>query len=193
MTLDLVVNRVPLPIRNAIVGKGGTLICLHEVDHPDGYVRAWSGAGNLSYDGETWTGLGDLVAITNLSFSRQTKTRNPLLTLSGVKAEQLKFITKKVRGRFARVSLAALYPNSRRVNGDVYHLCVAKADFQDHKIGKDRSATIEVGLIQPIFIMSRAPNKKWTPDWLKATYGSDIVGADDMPGVAAREESWAAP
>ena len=147
MSLDLVVNRVPLPIRNAIEGKGGRLIVLHEVDHPDGYVRAWSGSGSGSFFDEQWYGLGDLVSITNLTFSRQTKTRNPLLTLAGVKADQLKFITTKVRGRFARISLAALYPNSRRVNGDAYHLCVAKCDFQDHKIGKDRTAMIDGGLV----------------------------------------------
>jgi len=194
VTLDLVANRVPLAIRDAIRGKGGRLIVLHEVDHPDGYVRAFAGgSGTLTYGEETWYGLADLVAITGLVFSRATKTRNPLLTLGSVKPDQLKFINTKVRGRFARISLAALHPNTRRVNGEVYNLCVAKCNFQDQKIAKDRSATIEIGLIQPIFIMDRAPNTKWTPEWLKATYGSDIVGLDDLPGSAQREESWGPP
>lgn len=195
---DLVVNRVPKPIRDAIAGKGGRLILLHEVDHPDGYVRAWSGAGMLRYDGEDWFGVGDLASITNLTFSRETKTRNPLLTLAGVKVDQIKFINTKVRGHMARISLAALHPASRRVNGDVFHLCTARCDFQDHKIPKDRSScVIEIGLIQPIFIMDRAPNLKWTPDWLRATYsdllGEEIVGLDDLPGTASREESWSPP
>lgn len=193
MTLDLVANRVPFAIREAIAGRGGRLIVMHEVDHPDGYVRAWTGGGSLSYEGETWYGVGALLSITGLSFSRETKTRNPLLTLAGVTPEQLNFVTTKVRGRVARVSLAVLHPRRRIVNGDVFTLCYAKCDFQDHKFGKDRSATIEVGLIQPIFVMDRAPNLKWTPDWLKATYGDDIVGLDDLPGVAARQESWAPP
>lgn len=193
MSLDLVVNRVPIAIRKAILGKGGQLIVLHEVDHPDGYVRAWSGTGVLTYAGESWYGLGDLVSITNLTFSRATKTRNPVLTLAGVKSDQLQFINSKVRGRVARVSLAALHPDTRRVNGDIYYLCIATCDYQDHKIGRDRSAIIEVGLTAPIFIMDRAPNLKWTPDWLKATYGDDIVGLDDLPGSAARQESWAPP
>lgn len=193
MLLDLCANRIPIAIRRAIAGKGGRLIVLHEVDHPDGYVRAWTGAGLLNFDGEVWYGLGDLASITNLSFSRKTATRNPVMTLLGVKSEQLQFINSKVRGRLARVSLAALYPNSRLVNGEVYYLCVAKCDYQDHKIGRDRSAMIEIGLIEPIFVMDRAPNTKWTPDWLKATYGDDIVGLDDLPGSAARQESWAPP
>lgn len=191
--LDLVVNRVPIAIRKAIDLKRGRLIVLHEVDHPDGYVRAWSGSGTLSYSGFSWYGLGDLVSITGLSGSRETKTRNPVLTLAGVKPEQLQFITKKVRGRRAIVSLAAFYPDTRRVNGDVFRLCVAKCDYQDHKIAKDRAATIEIGLIQPLSIMDRAPNLKWTPDWLKATYGDDVVGLDDLPGTAQRQESWAPP
>ena len=33
----------------------------------------------------------------------------------------------------------------------------------------------------------------WTPDWLKATYGDDIVGLDDLPGLASRNESWNLP
>lgn len=198
MALDLVANRVPVAIRNAISGYGGRLIILHEVDHPDGYVRAWSGAGKLQYNGYDWFGLGDLVSITGLSFSRETKTRNPLLTLGAVKADQLKFINTKVRGRFARISLAALYPGSRRVNGDVFNLCTARCDFQDHKIPKDRSScVIEVGLIQPLFIMDRAPNLKWTPDSLKDTYndffGEDIVGLDDLPDSAAKQVNWTPP
>lgn len=193
--LDLVANRVPVAIRNAIAGYGGRLIVLHEVDHPDGYIYAWSGAGKLSYDGHEWLGLGDLVSISGLAFSRETKTRNPLLRLSGVKPSQLKFITTKVRGRLARISLAALHPGSRRVNGDVYHLCTARCDFQDHKIPKDRSScAIEIGLIQPIFIMDRAPNLKWTPDWLRDTYNDyfedEIVGLDDLPDSAAKQVNW---
>lgn len=196
--LDLVANRVPTPIRDAISGKRGRLIVLHDVDHPEGHVYAWSGTGTLDYAGEEWRGIGDLASLTNLSFSRETKTRNPLLTLAGVKPEQLKFINTKVRGRVARISLAALHPQSRRVNGAVFHLCTARCDFQDHKIPKDRSScVIEVGLIQPIFIMDRSPNLKWTPDWLRATYsnllGEEIVGLDDLPGTAAREESWVPP
>jgi hypothetical protein len=197
MALDLVANRVPVAIRNALAGRGGRLIVMHEVDHPDGYVRAFTGTGkrDLLGDGEQWYGLGDLVSVSGLAFSRETKTRNPLLTLGAVKVDQLKFINKKVRGRFARVSLAALHPGTWRVNGDVFRLCVARGDFQDHKIPKDRSScVIELGMIQPLFIMDRSPNLKWTSDWLRDTYndffGEEIVGLDDLPDSAAKQVNW---
>jgi hypothetical protein len=193
VAVDLVVNRVPLAVRNAILRRPGCgkLVLLHELDHPDGYVRAWSGSGPLTYAGQIWYGLGDLVSITGLGGSRETKVRAPVLTLAGVRADQLKFVTAKVRGRRARVSLAALRRGTKRVDGEPYQLCYATCDLQEHKITRSRGATIEITLNQPLFILDRSPNLSWTPDWLKATYGDDIVGLDDLPGVAQREESWA--
>ena len=191
--LDLVANRVPLPIRDAIEGRGGQLILLHEVDHPDGYVRAWSGSGNLYYGGFVWKGFGDLVGLEGLGGSRKTEVRVVTATLSGVTAAQLTFVTKKVRGRDARVSIAALRTDRRAVNGAIFSLCFGKCDTQDHKIEASRRASVILTVRQPLFIMDRAPNMAWTPDWLKATYGDDIVGLDDLPGLASRNESWNLP
>lgn len=188
--LDLVVNRVPLAIRRAITHREGRLILLHEVDHPDGYVRAWSGTGPLKYAGESWYGFGDLVSFEGLGGSRKTEVRVVTVTLSSVNARQLKFVTKKVRGRSARLSIAALYPGTRRVNGDIFSICYGLCDSQDHKIDSNHAAAVVITVNQPLFILDRAVNLAWTPDWLRATYGSDIVGLDDLPGVAARTESW---
>jgi hypothetical protein len=188
--LDLVVNRVPLPIREAIAKRKGKLIVMHECDHPDGYVRAWSGSGPLRYGGHVWKGVGDLVTIEGLGGSRKTEERVVTVTLGGVRPDQLKFVTKKVRGRILRISLAALKPGTRAVNGEPYYLCTGRCDTQDHKIETSRMASIVVTVVQPVRTLDRTPNMQWTPDWLKATYGSQITGLDDLPGVAAREESW---
>ena len=188
--LDLVANRVPLPIQRAIRFREGRLILLHEIDHPDGYVRAWSGVGSLSYATYSWFGFGDLVSIEGLGGSRKTEVRVVTATLAGVTPEQLSFVTKKVRGRLARLSLAALRTDQRAVNGDTFVLCQGLCDTQDHQIEQGRQAKIVITVNQPVFIMDRAPNLAWTPDWLKAEYGDDVVGLDDLPGVASRNESW---
>lgn len=185
-----VATRLPPAIVDAIRRRKGRLVLLHEVDHPDGIMRAWSGTGNLSYAGYTWKGIGDLVAIDPIPFSRKTEVRVITVTLGAVKTSQLQFITAKVRGRVAQLSLAALKPAKREVNGDVYTICRGLCDSQDHKIDAQRGATIVLTVNQPIFILDRTPNLAWTPDWLKATYGQDVTGLDDLPGTAARTESW---
>lgn len=188
--IDLVANRVPRAIQRAIVKREGRLILLHEIDHPDGFVRAWSGSSPLRFAGYSWLGLGDLVSIEGLGGSRKTEVRVVTATLSGVTPEQLALVTQKVRGRMARLSLAALRDDQQAVNGDTFTLCQGLCDTQDHKVDTNRQATIVITVNQPVFIMDRAPNLAWTPDWLKATYGDDIVGLDDLPGVASRNESW---
>lgn len=188
--IDLVANRVPIPIRDAIERRIGRLIVLWEIDHPDGYERGWSGVGKLRFDGYDWRGIGPLVGMDFPQFSRRTAVRVATLTLGGVDPEGLQFVTKKVRGRFARVSLAALRRGTRAVNGDIYPVCVGLCDSQDHTINTDRSASIVVTVNQPINILDRTPNLAWTADWLKARYGADIVGLDDLAGVAARIVSW---
>jgi hypothetical protein len=190
--LDLVVNRLPPQVRAAIERRrgGGRLIALHEIDHPDGYVRAWSGTGTLRFAGADWMGLGDLVAIDGVGGSRKTEVRTVTVTLAGVRAESLALVTKKVRGRLARLSLAALKKNKREVDGEPYVVAIGKCDTQDHVISEDRMAHIVITITQPIAVLDRAPGLAWTPDWLKATYGNDIVGLDDMPNLAPRIESW---
>jgi hypothetical protein len=192
MSTDLVVNRVPLAIRAAIERRrgAGKLVLLHEVDHPDGYIRAWSGTGTLVYGGFNWLGLGDLVAIDGLGGARQTVVRVVTVTLAGVTATQLAFITRKVRGRSARLSIAALALGTRTVDGDIFSVCYGLCDTQDHKADTGGKVSVVLTVNQPLFILDRASNAAWTPAWLKANYGSTIVGLDDLPGVAARIESW---
>jgi hypothetical protein len=103
---------------------------------------------------------------------------------------QLQFVTKRVRGRTARLSLAALRPGTRAVNGDIYSVCYGLCDSQDHKVDASHAASIVITVNQPLFILDRAPNLAWTADWLKSKHGSDVTGLDDLPGVAARTESW---
>lgn len=190
MTLDLVADRVPIAIRNAIAGKGGRLIVMAEVDHPDGYVRVWSGAGMLYYGGYGWLGVGTLGAIDGLGGSRKTQVRVVTLTLSGVDPAQLQFVTKQVRGRAALISLAALKPGTRAVDGDRYFVCTGKCDTQDHKLDTNHSASVVIAVNQPIFILARTLNLAWTADWLKSTYGSTIVGLDDLANLASTIVNW---
>lgn len=186
--LDLIANRIPKELRAAVVDRIGKLIVLYEVDHPDGYVRGWSGTGNLSFQGQVWRGLGDLVAVDGIGGSRKTEVRVISATLAGLTARQLQFVTRKLRGRIARLSLAALRSDQRAVAGKAYPVCVGRCDSQDHKIEQGK-ASIVLSINKALYIADRHPNLAWTPDWLKATYG-DVDGLDDIPGVAARTVSW---
>lgn len=58
-----------------------------EIDYPTSPVRAWSGVGDLNWDGKTWKGIGDFGDISAIMEKTSTESVGVRLTLNGVPAE----------------------------------------------------------------------------------------------------------
>lgn len=165
------------------------IAALAYIDHPDGEVRLWSGLGTLRHDGSDWIGLGRLGRILGIGGLKTLGVRQLTFELSGVPAEAAKTLNAAVRNRIARAWLAGLTP-AGRVNGEAWLVVDGRCDYQELAVADARSAIVRLIVAQPIWSIERAQNLLLTPQWIKKTYGAEIAGLDDVPGMSNRQLNW---
>lgn len=79
------------------------------LDWPGGEVRAWTGYGDFSWDGETWKGVGELGSISPIVESSDGRANGLTLTLNGIPSDALaEAMSNDAQGRTAKVWLAPM-------------------------------------------------------------------------------------
>lgn len=77
-----------------------------ELDFDSAPLRIWTGAGNRTLEGNTYTGAGYLLSISELSEVADMAAQSSTVTLSGLSSEVLTYaLTEPYQGRTARVLL----------------------------------------------------------------------------------------
>ena len=95
----------------------------------DTYLRFWSGVGDLSWDGHTWTGTGSLMAVSALEESSELRATGFSVSLSGMPSELISVALQGARqGRSGKVWLA-LFDASGALIADPYQLQAGKLDI----------------------------------------------------------------
>lgn len=72
-------------------------ILLFQGDFTTGTVRAWSGYGDLSWNGQTWTGTGNLLTVSAIQEAAETVANGASITLSGIPSELISLALGSVR------------------------------------------------------------------------------------------------
>ena len=75
--------------KNETLASEITPIALVDLDFSGGHVRVWTGQGDLTWDGKTWTGTGTLLNIDAIQESTDIAAHGVSLQLNGVPSELL--------------------------------------------------------------------------------------------------------
>lgn len=89
----------------------GTLrpILFFEGEFASGWVRIWSGLGEIAWNGQTWTGVGSLLGIGSIEETQQVVAGGTTVSLSGVPLEMISLAIEEARqGKPGRVWLGLL-------------------------------------------------------------------------------------
>jgi hypothetical protein len=96
-------------------------IALVELDFPSSPVRFWSGIGDFVYDGDTYTGAGDLGFIGPMDEDTDLTRSTMDIGLRGLPNDIIsKVLGQQYRGRTATVYLGYLEPETMQLAGDPY-------------------------------------------------------------------------
>lgn len=99
---------VPAEMMAAISKKVFFPIILVHLDWPDAAVRVHSNVGTLSYEEQTWLGVGGFGAITLPQEARGQASLSAELRLVGLGPELDAYLDDEIRGRLARVLFGAV-------------------------------------------------------------------------------------
>lgn len=148
-------------------------------------TRVWTGHGTVTIDGKDYTGLGDLLSVSSVEETSDTKATGATIMLTGIpKTSNLALaLTEPYQGREGRIYLGVL--------GDTTEMTEIFAGYMDQmniSEGPD-SATIEVTLENKLIDLERARIARYTASYQRNKYSGD-KGLDFVESLQDKEIVW---
>lgn len=177
-------------IDNLLRGKSMKGAILAQFDLPSGSQRLWSGAGTLTYGGNSWTSVGRLGRISGAGETSEIRTNETGYELSGVVdlvALNL-FLSTPIRGSQARAWIAFL-DNAEQVIPDPILIDWSILDTATVIDAEDGASTLSIRGTSAVFDFRKPIGHYVTNEQLQKDYPGD-TGFDRIPGLADRTVSW---
>lgn len=170
-------------IDNAVI-KPRLLI---EAEFSSGTVNIWSGIGNLSWDSKTWTGVGELLAISQIDESVDIKVDSITITFQGITAAYKALALDSVDLDNDVTVYMALLDSSDAVVADPEIMFKGKMD-EVHMTENGETAIFELTVMNRLAVIDRANEVRYTNQEQQELYSTDtglrhIVNAE-------RETKW---
>lgn len=172
------------------ISKGWPTAWLVDIDWPVTPVRLWDGLGNLKWNGMTFLGVRSMGRILGIGGSKAIKVRDITLELKGVGPDVSEFLGPVIRNRLARAYLAGLDRNGARVNGEPELVVEGRCDQREVFVDEQRRTGVRLKISEPSYMIERAQNIRYTPEWIKRTYGDEITGLDLLSRIELERIPW---
>ena len=165
-------------------------ITLVRLDYVSGIVRASSADRDITYDGETYIGLGNLGTVSKVEETAEVKASGVTCTLSGIPSDFISnALNENYQGRDARIYLGLLN-NSYTLIVDPILVFRGRMDTQDIRLGRD--ATISVNIESRLVDWERPRVRRYTNEDQQNQYSGD-KGLEFVSQMVEKEIIWPGP
>lgn len=122
------------------------LALLVDLDFASGRSRIWSGLGALSWGGNTWQGMGDLLAVSSIEETAEVRSVAVTLTLAGVPGSAVALLADDERwqNREARIHLATFDADGVTMQGEPVQIMRGRMDQLGYSEGETATFTLTV-------------------------------------------------
>lgn len=163
-------------------------ILLAEMDFSGGFVRVWSGLGDLSWNGYTWTGVGDLAGVSQIAESTDFKANGVQLQLSGIPSAMISVaLGEKYQGRPCNIYFGAM-DDSGAVVADPFLLFGGSMDTMTISESGETS-TIAVSVESRAIDLKRSRERRYTHEDQQIDYPGDL-GFEYVAGLQDKDVIW---
>ena len=171
--------------RTELTSSGFAPVFFSKFEFDSGDLRFWSGIGNKTFNGETYTGSGDLLAITPADETQQLKATNANFTLSGIPSSIISVaLAEPFQGRFVNLWFAVLDSNENIV-ADPFLQFKGRMDVMAIQDQGD-TATITVSAESVLVDLERPKEKRYTAEDQKLDNPTDEF-FNFVPALAEKE------
>jgi len=156
----------------------------------DQYLRLWTGVGDLSWNGYTWTGGGQLLAISPIEEASEVRAVGFTVTLSGMPSALIaNALTNARQGKPGTLWLA-LFDSAGAVIADPYQLQGGRLDFT---IIEDNGDTCTIGAQYEsrLVDLERPRERRYTHEDQQLDYPGDL-GFEYVASLQDKQIVWGA-
>ena len=149
-------------------------------------IRTWTGVGDATLDGNTYTGTGQLLGISQIEETTEIAARGATLTLTGVPSNLLSVaLQTPYQGRVCNIYFGV-------VNGSTYssltEIFSGYMDEMNIDEGPDLSS-IELKVENKLVDLERARVRRYTSEYQKSKFPND-KGLDFVEAIQGRPVLW---
>lgn len=135
-------------------------------------IRFWNGVGNLVYAGDTYTGAGHLLNLSNIDETTKIESRGITLKLSGIPSSLISIaLAENYQDRKIAVDIG-FFDSSGTIVVSPYRFFSGKADVMEILDGSD-TATISLSAENDIIILQRVNERRRTHEDQKLQSATD--------------------
>lgn len=172
----------------ALRDPNARVVNLVEMGHPDGTLYLWSGVGNLSFGGNTYTGCGLFGAITGFEQGADPRINQIGFVVAGAPGDALGVMDRDLKGYQAVIYQALLSEDDRVIDG-LMEVDTVDLDTQNASAQDDGSFTITVYGQSGFWQLEKASLLIWSAETQKAEYPGD-TGMDALTDLEDLEVTW---
>lgn len=193
-------------------GKSVFPILLADLGFDSGTLYMWTGVGDLSYNGNTYLGGGNLIGLSTVGETQELEAKGIVATLNGIPQSLIATaLLERTRGRPFNMYLAAIASSHLVLTEDGSTVLVensqpgaviTETDFvsspypmfsgmMDYMELDDKveDATIALSVENALIIARRSKVKRYTSEEQKRTYPDDL-GLDLINQLQDKEVVW---
>lgn len=164
------------------LATGSVRPCLiAEIEVDGGFVRAWNGIGDLSFGGETYTGLGDLAGVSPVKESSDIRANNVQFQLSGIPGSLIATALGSVRWNKSAKLWLGLLDAAETLIADPYLLFSGFTDVPSIEEAGE-TARMAISAESRLVDLKRPRIRTYTPEDQRLDYPND-KGFDFVAGL----------
>lgn len=163
-------------------------VLMFYADFPSGAVRCWSGYGNLVWDGNTYTGVGNFGGVSKIDESSDQSAKGIVFTLCGIPSALIATaLGEAYQGRVCSLWLATLDSSFAPV-ADPYLFFSGRMDVMEIEDSGD-TATIRLTGENRLIDLNRPRSRRYTHEDQQIEYPGDL-GLEYVPGLQDKKLYW---
>lgn len=164
------------------------LVLLFEGEFATGWVRLWTGVGEVAWNGETWLGAGSLLGIGPIEETQQVVANGTTVSLSGVPLELVALAIDEARqGKPGRVWLGLL-TEAGEIIADPVRAFTGRLDVPEVVDGGD-TCTVTISYENRLIDLGAARNWRYTHESQQVLAPGDR-GFEFVTTIQDKEIKW---
>jgi len=164
-------------------------ILMASFDFGESIDRAWSGVGQLEWDGHIWYGAGSLGKVSTVEETTELRATGASFQLSGIPADLItKVSTSPIQGRKARLYLAFMEDDFKTLIMDPVLIFDGRMDTVDIADSGD-TATVTLTAESRLRDLERTRTRRYTDADQQGRFPGD-KGLEYVPSLQDKQIVW---
>lgn len=164
-------------------------ILLLKAEFDSGDVRLWTGTGEITFDGEVYSGGGDFLGVSSVEETQDIEANNVTATLTGIKSSLLSIaLSEDYQDRPATIWFGVLNDATGALIADPEKMFAGRMDVMNIEYsGED--ATISIRAEGNLITLKRPKERRYTAEDQKTDHSTDTF-FDQVESLQDTQVAW---